>query len=379
MIFEIDSSISDFLKNETGNRDLTMKCLKKVEALLLNASDGKNVIFFEDIEIIESLIDCGKFSEPTGYFLEYLRENFASTGSFIELTSRHIKIVLECEPEIIINDKNHTVVTLPIFKLDQSFFGKSVLLTENLVDGKFYKRMTQCYCKNYGQNIDFDFELKHGGGNSTGTVFKETFNNQDKNCLCIVDSDKSHPECNFKETAKSVLDEHNNSDLAKFISDFYILEVKEAENLIPTEVIEKVIDPQQTDNFNTYKSLSNEGAQFFDCKKGINRRSFSKNRDQLHLEFWRKELEGIDPNANDFLSQIANKPAGCMTNCTGCLNRNCKQPYCGGIGSKILDNSIDIINNDEQYSLRENIQKEWETIAKKIITWSIVQPEYRFS
>ncbi|MBI9110307.1 hypothetical protein [Maridesulfovibrio ferrireducens] len=378
MIFEIDSSISNFLKNETGNRDLTMKCLKKVEALLLNASDGKNVIFFEDIEIIESLIDCGKFSEPTGYFLEYLRENFASTGSFIELTSRHIKIVLECEPEIIINDKNHTIVTLPISKLDQSFFGKSVLLTENLVDGKFYKRITQCYCNNCGQNIDFDFELKHGGGHTTGTVFNETFSNKDKNCLCIVDSDKSHPECNCKETAKAVVTEYNNSDIAKFISDYYILEVKEAENLIPQEVVDKIIAPQLIDNLDIYKKLSNKGAQFFDCKKGINRKFLIKTRDTKKLNFWKEELQGIDNNAEQIFSNINDNPTNCTGICNECPNKSCRQLYWGGIGNKILDNSIENINKNEHYSLRENIQKEWETIAKKIITWSIVQPEYRF-
>lgn len=136
----------------------------------------------------------------------------------------------------LINDK--IVYYVPFGSLGNiDSFAEIRLISENNSDCDFYKNIAKKYIQEYKIGCDINIKNIAGGGDQTATVYEEEMVNNQSICIAIVDSDKKYKGDSIKDTSRKVksIYEQNKS---KYVTDLYILDVREKENLVPTTMYE---------------------------------------------------------------------------------------------------------------------------------------------
>lgn len=106
----------------------------------------------------------------------------------------------------------------------------ALLIAENSKDGEFFFEISSkiLHSKKLG-NFKINLSIIHGGGCDTPNQY-ERYSNEQRMCICIVDSDKYFTDDEFGLTAKKLIETHKL--ISNPASNYYILNVKEKENLI---------------------------------------------------------------------------------------------------------------------------------------------------
>ena len=230
-----------------------------------------------------------------------------------------------------------------------------ILLCENLDDTKFYFALCREY---FGINFINTKNGQGAGGSSLADNLENIVNNQDRFCLCIVDSDIKYPNCDDGGTYVAIL----NKNLVPHPSfEVYKLNVHEIENLIPIDIISKNTNDNNKRKFaNRLKEIDNDGdiLKYYDIKEGIKLASI-----RFCPEYFKFAKDIFDRFANhsgkksfdSYLTSLSRKKSGQVFS-----------QICPGILVKFL--SLDTRFKD-RFIYCDYLRNEWNNIKELVVTF----------
>lgn len=302
--------------------------------------------------------------------LEFYRDNWY-TNPIPDFITEYIRIIplSEAEGQEIVNNK--TIQKVHYTRLLQGEpFSPSKLVCENNNDHRFYSYIANWWQKQLTANFQLSISSFPGGGVTTCDNFRNSVA-RNHFSLCIVDSDKRHPNCKkVGDTAQECRRVKATTSLP--YHKLYILSCMEAENLIPMDVIANIqydgdVELRRDELVAKFRNCTqqtlNEIYPFYDLKGG-----FKKNPNFLTKRKWREYVERcftvVYPTEN-YQSTLATV----MEN----------EIIIMGIKGDLLDKSITLMENvpydtwDNQNLMPFQLL-EWSNIGSSIINFGFAAP-----
>ncbi|MGL6314782.1 hypothetical protein [Vibrio sp. WXL103] len=356
MIYRV---VWDFDENDP---DISYK-IQAIETLLISHRDRHNLVYLPR-SLIKNLINRTS-------------ESLVSTLVEVGELSREVKQVFD-ELSIIVDvrfDKldfvgNANIDNQSVIEVSYDKFLTSVraspatMIPENDIDYELYSLIGRAYVKSKSHlNFGINLGKNCGYGSHTYRVYSD-FKEDDKFALCVVDSDKKYPGSQKGSTAGAFCE----SDFSvKGTVEARILNVREAESLIPPNVIEKCIldGDYQKESVDAYQKIidldnvsNGEFRKYFDHKDGIE----LKQALQPNMKFFWKQFFKDERLIN---IKECYKTEGC-DDCGSCIKIH-------GLGPKILENSLESMNSSNLRrvlsELPPSLVGEWSTIGKSVFSW----------
>jgi len=112
---------------------------------------------------------------------------------------------------------------------------KSQLLAENPTDSTTLANLAEIYINNQLSGFKLSIRCNNGGGSTIGNTLKQITDNASGCVLCVVDSDRVFSGAKIGSTARAAKQAHNKVN-PKWRSRLHIIEQRELENIIPSDV-----------------------------------------------------------------------------------------------------------------------------------------------
>ena len=246
------------------------KIKRAVRNLAVAATEGKHIVL-GDINAVDYFFDIFRKNEDdVSAFFNKLKQNLAITT-----IPRGITMYVE-----VVNGKERKLLSehCEIKQLDYSNFldtasiQATTLLCEDCeYDCLFYKFILQWFINNLHENVNTNLNDSHGGGNRIGNQLRDCVK-KGLVCLCIIDTDISFPGQPMSNygTAHECIGIKRGK-----LEELLVLNVHEAENLLPFNYIELVpnhsLPPDKKETFRKlYESTVAESIlRYFDFKTGL--------------------------------------------------------------------------------------------------------------
>ena len=255
-------------------------------------------------------------------------------------------------------------------------FERCHLLTENLLDAKFYDSVSSSFQKR--NRIDecvfgISYYPLQGGGVTIKDVFLMECGLGKHLCLAILDSDKKWPNYHgYGETATKFEEEYDgylNKHNEPITCSYYVMQnTNEIENLIPIQILNHVSSPTQKG----FLARHANAIPFFDMKKGFDFKL-------LYKDNARQEWSAVLPDETDWngLERLKNASTDEKDFVEKAMNAGIKfetQPW----GTNLLDK---VVNPEFRKKDKVNLRKidfnsmlaaqktEWDLIGSKMFSW----------
>lgn len=367
MLFKIDKDCLKALNNKDKN------AICALDQLALNRRRCKNVLFAEKA-VLESLMKSTYLSETAKNTYRFIFNRSEDSKMCLKTVNRYILIVPQIRGDRIrtktIENWEQIECQMSLKEIAETDMSdKTMLITENIEDGTFYKIITSHYKKQKNMKMDVDFEKAMGGGSTTEKVLQEMIDRKQRFSLCIVDSDqkfynKSNPVYgdtmnNIKKIQNRVKEENT------WFWGVHYLEVHEVENLIPISWLENLTEDIENakDGIAFMRKLIEDDSSqispvfFFDLKHGIPMKKMVENnskdsrKNELFRQYWRRYL----PENSECLK---------LSEQTHIINGICK-------------NILERVNKKAELLCKELVLEEyletfWMELGEEIFSWSCV-------
>lgn len=375
LIWIKDESVADLAA--TSNQTILA-----LEYLATAHREGKHIIA-GNRNTLETIVASDKIDDRTKIIYNRLISKATDLGSIRNKLSVYVEVI---EKEGTLNiDRSHgkSIIRLPItFFSDSNNIQETLVLCESSKDGNFYEFIGMAYmsyinAKNISIELDNLSPLSGGNGHLIYEARATAKSNKRRLAFCILDSDKVAPVCSLGSTAKKVIEIHNKY-LPVFM-DYYVLESREVENILPFKFIEMVCasDPNKVKIVKSLNSLLintklQEIYPFVDLKNGtFLYEPIKKVADSTSIEFWKSKAQ-----------IIIEQNSKCIENWS-CVTKNKKGKGCTcsisqGLG-EILEDIIKYIQDERTNKdklarevwqhLSPSQKLEWEKIGSNIISW----------
>lgn len=338
----------------------------------LEAHGKRNHIVYCPKKTSKDIIDCGFFGVKQKKYAEDMRIYKNEFGSLKNTLKLKLIVDFKLENEDIKSqlDNDYIIMTSSYhFLLKSSFKNNCIFLAEDKSDCEFYSLIAKTICQKYqGRFLEVKLNFLEGGGSRTHKKYEEIINNKDFS-ICIIDNDKKHPFGAEGDTSKSFCSDRGQRGYA-INQECIVLDVHEAECLIPDRILESASDPSKVDIVDKIKELDKKsGYQFrvyFDHKNGF-RLDQGLNLDKRYKEkFWLSIFE----HEKNYKFKPCIESKTCVNNtiieCQYCIKIE-------GLGEKILVQSIEKMKKTHLRTIYENsspnIKSNWKEIGTKLINW----------
>lgn len=302
--------------------------------------------------------------------LEFYRDNWF-TNPIPDFITEYLRIIPlnEAEGQEILNNKTVHKVHYTNF-LQGEPFSPSKLVCENNNDHRFYSYIAKWKQEQISTNFQLSISSFPGGGVTTCDNFRNSIA-RNHFSLCIVDSDKRHPNCKkVGDTAQECRRVKATTSLP--YHKLYILSCMEAENLLPLDVITNIkytgaVESRKNELVAKFQNCTqptlNEIYPFYDLKDG-----FRKNPNYLKKRKWKEYVERcfniVYPTEN-FQSTL--------------VTTNENDIIIIGIKGDLLDKSITDMENVpcEKWDVSNLLPfqlSEWSNIGSSIINFGFAAP-----
>ena len=173
--------------------------------------------------------------------LKSIKEKYTTFGGI--LTAAQIYLSIEVGANILtkVDNQKFTIGHTNFLNSQYCDSPTKLILEDAPNDGAFYDLVFKTirgsmFIPNYR------FDVVHGGGNRTSQVFETNVRNQNISA-CIVDSDKSSPQCLYSATARQCITEENR--FGTILGKVFVTPVREVENFIPMDIYLQIPCNQQ--------------------------------------------------------------------------------------------------------------------------------------
>lgn len=278
-----------------------------------------------------------------------------------------------------------------IFKVPVDYFYKnerllpSNLVSEDLSDCEFYEVMVKKYLKSKNYKYKLNFRYVNGGGLNTHINYRNSLIQGKAPCLVIVDSDKESKGSSYGATATNVIKKYDEIK-EKYITEYYILDVREKENMIPPCLYGLVCDNKEIEkDINILDKVSKNDKLkdlliYGDIKSGIKLSQLIQNN--LNKKILKEYLENeikmlIEKNQVDeeLLKYVSEKLDLICTDSvfSKVVNNICDENKCLSDIKKILEEWFNCINSEEadKHFLINGLERLMKKLKEKAIDISI--------
>ncbi|NVK40721.1 MAG: hypothetical protein HWE39_05710 [Oceanospirillaceae bacterium] len=323
MLYWIEDIDEKILESEAGQ--------VFVEKLGMASKEGK-ICLFGKTTCLDTIASHDSLSSIARSSFTFALSNYAELGGRYSKVKRQVRVFITNSD---IYKKNETedsiIIECDYLKIPTDFNNPVTLLAENHKDAYFYELIAKN--TNPYRNLGLDIKLTTtGGGGATITDhMNHYYRNKSVVFICIVDSDLKHPSSAQGDTAKQAkksFDENN------FFSDLFILDVHEAENIIPDTVINDIFfrkndaKIEAIDIYTELCEIEHSAAAYIDLKNGISAIEALSIDKKHNKNYW-----------TGMLSKLKRIPNCCRKT----LSENEERCECfifEGFGDKILEHSL---------------------------------------
>lgn len=402
MLIKLDKSVLNGL--ETNN----YKVIKKgLELIAIAVEEGKHFVIAER-EVLIKIIDSPRINEEAKYIYSQLLKKYSSIAAIVDYVTTYILVVDQKQAKVCTQSRD--IQGKPIYQVSISYFDKTEkisrlnLVCENIEDCVFYERLANKYIEEKAYGIGINIEKVPGGGSSTYQSYENSLNEK-KPSLVILDSDKKAYNDKLGSTANQALRVYSKYS-KNHLTDLYVLEVREKENLIPPSIYSLCNKSKHYKQLDVLEAIynnpdSNEEYKYLDIKDGISYYELSKNKG-IKVQLEKIINNSINPDkkllnkeSHEFSEEEKKKK---ILDGLEVLTKHVHNDVFNGEILKYIKKKESMLEDesklktvqkerliDELYKLRENYKKskslltlisndpillnDWEMISQKILTW----------
>lgn len=235
------------------------------------------------------------------------------------------------------------------------------LVLEDIQDSKVYSAIAKWKLNKVASlaNLNVNYIPVHGGGNRTARVCHNEHDNGQQ-VFAICDSDKKSPNCRNGKTAQAVQAFFESKDI---VDRYYVIGVHEVENLIPINVLSDSARETQLPAIRFIEaSLSKyeDCFVFYDFKNGFKYNEIYLSDNNIS-RYWRRIYDEY-PGTQDLIRGINGISSDSVL-----FNKL----------SSMLVHAIDKMENIEFVNLFPALEREWDNVGDKLISWFIAEPPIR--
>lgn len=331
--------------------------------LLRSHHSGFNIVNL-DLDDLEYVLNLSVLAKVDLLTVHDIRETRREYGRVVKNTTHYILVDFALDDVVERNEIGEGQEFLYCSHHKFSSMDKAIactLVSECLVDAELYKIIGRYYSSvKTHSSIPLKFKIEEGRGSGTKPIF-ERLKNDGYLCLCVLDSDKKHPDGPLGGTAKAFTRrelEFQGGTLAR------IIEPHEAESLLPYSSISDAMvrNSYPASKFDALdKIISHAQADedikwFIDHKNGLCAEK-SSTLDSKHGKFWTNLPEvrshRLQGNHND----------KCDSKCL----------IIEGLGENILEHTISELQCMSPLKLKESLEPIlvpiWDDLGKLIFSW----------
>lgn len=240
------------------------------------------------------------------------------------------------------------------------------LLAENKDDFDLYLLIAELFAKHtHDARLNVNFQLAAGGGSTIKSLFDRNRTNQIPT-LCLLDTDKKHPNGPLGSTAGSF----NKADFSIApIGLAYMINAHELECLVPYEIINDTFvdvgsSVQQIENLDALNSFSvTEFRRYFDHKNGLSIKD-AIDLDYHYRPYWLPILSTY--------KRWGQKP--CIQNSTCYTCNEC--PKITGLGGGMLSSVVNYLSTQHIRQYKDKIEgflaAEWLELGQLLLSWGCI-------
>lgn len=319
--------------------------IRALNNILMACGEGKHVLWMP-AKLADQIIQENIISGYQLNVLYFVREQSRLTRAHLDRLEFHLDVGFD-EPAPMGFFAPKTLRISYDYFVDSAHVQLPVFVCENITDIDFYILAGMVFLND--SRLLKEYALKFikvgGGGNTTISSFENHLRNKNL-VICILDSDKSHPNASLKETALR-FEEYEKGWGQRYW--LHILNCTEAENLVPMKIAEEALHQVGANSaLQKFKVLTPEARQFLDHKEGL-KFSVARNLDRtLNIPHWSTFYEEGD-EGDYWISEP--------------------------LGSSFLDRSVEIMGSMSTLKLAEHFDADLDSqllsLASMVAAWGI--------
>jgi hypothetical protein len=381
MLIKIDYSVvSDAVSSNIWSQDI----LLALELLAIARREGKHVIISE-LKTLEVIRHCEHLPQSIRDIYNRIYSSFSQTSAYLSIVNRYIEITNPCHTPSVSSHLGKEIIRVPpSFFNDSMKVQKAILLCEHSSDTALYEAIAKAFLVWMNQaRTQLAYEPRGGGGSSIFVEYANIQRTGERMCLCIVDSDRKAPNSSLGDTATTIQSHSNPNNL---ITQLSILDAREAENLIPHQILSEIAqgNRERLEFLTILESIQNsngrEVRKFIDIKEGTFLREIINSGDSSIKLFWQANIFTIP-------SSLAVTNSWCWTNwqCEQhqqAKNKNPQSCPCNCIivphfGRNTLENTTEWLERKSPHEVARKVDQylrsDWEKLGQIIVDWGLAE------
>lgn len=270
MVIDLHEKIPELLNTVTEATEENAMGINKLFLLML---ENKHVIRASR-DTFKKIRDFKFLNKANKDLITFILNHYVNTYSSLPPISKTILIVPSKDYDTK-NDNEYCIVLKDAYNLDCA-----ILSTENPTDYSFYMNVFDYLNNNNEYTIRLD---NHAFGGGSAKDFLSAMDKENNIVLAISDSDKSYENDSYGDTANKVI-EFIDSHTGTSIMDYYIIQMREKENLMPIDcycLFGKAFHKLLFDCINKFASNS-EFMRYIDLKDGYRLKNINTSDTEWH-------------------------------------------------------------------------------------------------
>lgn len=256
-----------------------------------------------------------------------------------------------------INELKDEIFYISIDKIYNLYIRESVLIGENVIDGKIYDRLGKLYLKNSNLNkLGLKNTIIGAGGNQINVQYKQSIVEEEKLGICFADSDKKYKDCSLGETAKQLEDNCRNQG----IGEIFILKYRELENYVPIELLELLYKENKSGVLRLFEDKSEiaELYKYTDLKEGIHLKNLCE---EGFLNCWENTLKKINLSeikcSNDEKYENFDEIKNLIAEKSKSEIKEINFKFCDGYGTRVLHDFCNCLGDEYNDYIKNKIEE----------------------
>jgi len=346
--------------------DLNDDNILAIENVLSSAHYGNHFVLaerecsrwlYENIDI---------FTAPTKGVILYIKNNITQFRSIVQQVEHRIDVGSNSTTEIF----NRFPITLNLSRFCKRSLTDIVdFVCEDLIDCDVFKVAARTYRKKLSLRGGVRISLSNvgGGGVNTSRALKNSVENNERLTLCIVDSDKEYPTGPNGDTAQKCMAYIAGLSRPVFV---HVLNSREAENIIPTELLIDASLHADTDKLRRIDGLD-DLLSCLDFKKGMCRKDIDNAKGKV-----KGYLSDVFDMAVALGVLVDNNDASCSyKQCKKAVTNECVYKIVPTLSNGLLNDVVDFSYDKSDGVLHAYSQGrteiEWLEVGRYVFEWGL--------
>lgn len=229
MVIKLDESI---LEEKTFSKNV----ISALDNIAFSMREGNHIVFASK-KVLSNIIKRKELEKKSLVTFNYIlrhRNGISAAQKYVEAYILVVKGNGKVERDE--DNEKKIIYKVPIenFKTYNKL-SPALLVGEDESDCDLYKAICNKYIKENNIGVNIQLGEINGGGGKTGINYEKHLVQYNEKLLVIVDSDKKHVNDDIGTTAREVRKRYD-SCKRNYITDIYILKVREKENLISSKM-----------------------------------------------------------------------------------------------------------------------------------------------